>query len=135
MWPQGLKVDAWALVFHHGSALGVWVLYLMAPYNPRKYPYMMSCSLLNFEDLQWITPRNGVSNLWAANLDVLISKWTFSLAHRGPEFPGQRLFNGRKTFCCSFIPAPVLQDPFQRRRLNDGLYTSDSIKNKWCLQI
>lgn len=53
----------------------------MAPYNPRKYPYMMSCSLLNFEDLQWITPRNGVSNLLALNLDVLSCKWTFFLPH------------------------------------------------------
>lgn len=82
-------MDAWPLVFYYGSALAVWVLYLMAPYNPRKYPYMMSCSLLNFEDLQWITPRNGVSNLLAVNLDVLISKWTFFfffLSSRGTRF-------------------------------------------------
>lgn len=70
-------MDAWALVFFCGSALGVWVLYLMAPPNPHKYPHMMSCSLLNFEALQWITPRNGVANLSAVNLDVLSSKWTF----------------------------------------------------------
>lgn len=132
MWPQGLKVDAWALVFQQGSALGVWVLYLMAPSNPRKYPYMMSCSLLNFEDLQWITPRNGVSNLWAANLDVLISKWTFFFRSRGDESfqVNVYLMEGRL-----FVAAPVLQDHFQRRRLNDGLHASDFIRNKLCLQI
>lgn len=78
IWPEGLKADAWDLVFFfYGSALGVWVLYLMAPLNPHKYPYMMSCSLLNFEALQWITPKNGVANLLPLNLDVWSSKWTF----------------------------------------------------------
>lgn len=111
-------MDGWALVFFYGSALGVWVLYLMAPLNPHKYPYMMSCSLLNFEALQWITPRNGIANLWTVNLDVLSSKWTFFLAHGGRDFTGQHLPNGTKTFYCSFISTALLQDCFQRR-LND----------------
>lgn len=90
----------------------------MAPYNPRKYPYMMSCSLLNFEDLQWITPRNGVSNLLALNLDVLSCKWTFLLPHGGRDFTGQHLFNGTKVF---FLIPVLVQHMFYKFVFKDDV--------------
>lgn len=59
----------------------------MAPYNPHKYPYMVSSTMLNFEALQWITIRNRVGNLSALNLYSMSFKGTF-FAFGGHNFPG-----------------------------------------------
>lgn len=67
-------------------------VYLMAPYNPHKYPCMASCTPLNFEALQWITLRNRVGNLSALNLNSASIKGTFSLLFGGRHFLSLALF-------------------------------------------
>lgn len=86
IWPEGLRVDVWDVVFSCGSAHGfVWVGYLMTLYNPsHKYPYMVSCTMLNFEALQWITLRNRVCNLSALNLYGMSFKGTLFLLEDMP---------------------------------------------------
>lgn len=77
---RGFGGDAWDVVLSCGSAHGLrGDVYLMAPYNPHKYPCMASCTPLNFEALQWITLRNRVGNLSALNLNSASIKGTFSL--------------------------------------------------------
>lgn len=58
----------------------------MAPFNPHKYPCMVSCTMLNFEALQWITLRNRVGNLSALNLNSTSIKETFFPAFRRTRF-------------------------------------------------
>lgn len=77
---RGFGGDAWDVVLSCRSAHGLrGDVYLMAPYNPHKYPCMASCTPLNFEALQWITLRNRVGNLSALNLNSASIKGTFSL--------------------------------------------------------
>lgn len=79
IWPEGLRVGAWVVVFSRGSAHGLcglviwWHLLILHT----SIPIWCFVQCFYFKALQWITLRNRVSDLLVLNLYSMSFRGTF----------------------------------------------------------